>query len=246
MSPFMGICFRDVAELPKSCTSRRPSSSNQRSLRSYEGVPYFARTAPKKREEQGFGCHVSSPPRKPMLYSSSGALARVPAHRVAALPGCQESFVAPCDGFSEHRNSVYVVSFSSARISVSRWRTCICLSNSQEVQDGLVGNELFFIQDVSLINKIISSLVRVHWWSGTSVSDYLVWKYQLQISSGSLCLAWLSSLTEPAFCNESENNVDDLFWQQAIHLPTCLPLSGLFWSLRETRRQNLSAEMSRW
>ena len=105
----------------------------------------------------------------------------------------------------------------------------------------LMGNELFFIQDVSLINKIIS-LVRVPWRSSTSVSVYLVWKYQLQISSESLCLAWLSSLTEPAFCNKSENNVDDLFWQQTIHLPPCLPLSGLFWLLRETRRQNLSAQ----
>ena len=109
-----------------------------------------------------------------------------------------------------------------------------------------MGNELCFIQDVSLINEIIRSLVRVPWQSGGSVSVYLVWKYQLQISLGSLCLAWLPSLTEPVFCNKSESNVDDLFWQQTIHLPPCLPLSGLFWSLRETRRQNLSAEMSRW
>lgn len=100
-----------------------------------------------------------------------------------------------------------------------------------------MGNELFFIRDVSLINKIISSCVCVPWRSGTSVAVYLVWKYQLQISSGSLGLAWLSSLTEPAFCNKSENSVDDLFWQQTIHLPPCAPLSGLFWSQRETRRQ---------
>lgn len=127
---------------------------------------------------------------------------------------------------SQCRNSVYVVSFSSAQIDISRWCTCICLSNSQEAQDGFNG-KFFFIQDVSLINKTIRSLVCVPWWSSTSVSVYLVWKYQLQISSESLCLAWLSSLTEPAFCNKSENNVDNLFWQQTIHLLPCLPLCSL-------------------
>lgn len=56
----------------------------------------------------------------------------------------------------------------------------------------LMGNGLFFIQAVSPINKIIRGLVRVPWWSGTSVSLYLVWKNQLQISSESLCLASVS------------------------------------------------------
>lgn len=239
----MGIGFGDMAELPKSCASGWLSSSSWCSLRSYKGVPYFADT--EKREEEDFGCHVSFPPWKLMLYPSFGARARMPAHLVAVLPGRRQSFVAPCGGFSECRNSVYVVSFSSAQIDISRWCTCICLSNSQEAQDGFNG-KFFFIQDVSLINKTIRSLVCVPWRSSTSVSVYLVWKYQLQISSESLCLAWLSSLTEPAFCNKSENNVDNLFWQQTIHLLPCLPLSALFWSLRENKRQNLSAEMSRW
>ena len=42
-------------------------------------------------------------------------------------------------GFSERRNSVYTVSFSSAQINVSRWRTRTCLSNAQEAQDGFNG-----------------------------------------------------------------------------------------------------------
>lgn len=53
----------------------------------------------------------------------------------------------------------------------------------------------------------------------------------------SLCLALLSSVTEPVFYNKSETNGDDFFWQQAVHL---LPLSALIWSLEEARRQSIS------
>lgn len=44
-----------------------------------------------------------------------------------------------CDGFSERRNSVCVVSPLSAQINVSRWRTRICLCSPQEAQDGFNG-----------------------------------------------------------------------------------------------------------
>jgi len=64
---------------------------------------------------------------------------------------------------------------------------------------------------------------------------------QLQMSLDSLCLALLSSVTESVFYNKSETNGDDFFWQQTVHL---LPLSALFWSLGEARRQSISrAEM---
>jgi len=61
------------------------------------------------------------------------------------------------------------------------------------------------------------------------------------MSLDSLCLALLSSVTESVFYNKSETNGDDFFWQQIVHL---LPLSALFWSLGEARRQSISrAEM---
>lgn len=91
----------------------------------------------------------------------------------------------------------------------------------------LMRRELFFLQDVALINKIITSPVRVAWQSRTSLSVYLVWKCHLQISSEPLCLAWLSSLPEPALWNKPENHSGDLFWQQTIHLLPCPHLSAL-------------------
>lgn len=63
---------------------------------------------------------------------------------------------------------------------------------------------------------------------------------QLQMPLDSLCLALLSSVTEPVFYNKSETNGDDFFWQQAVHL---LPLSAHLvshWSLEEARRQSIS------
>lgn len=75
-----------------------------------------------------------------------------------ARPGHRHSCVAMV---SRCRNPVYVTSDSEAQISTSRSHTRFCPSSSQDAQDGLVGNELFSIQDILLISKIIRSLVRV-------------------------------------------------------------------------------------